>query len=375
MDSEERQELAIKLMDDFARRTGISSGGEDNQRYLWTDAFAVQAFFGLYHLTGEEDQLKRALKLIDLVHNTLGKFRPDDPREGWISGLSEKEGKSHPTIGGLRIGKKMAERKAGETFNARLEWERDGQYFHYLTRWMSALLQAQIETNEEKYALWAAELAGVAGKFIDDERGEKRMYWKMSTDLSRPLVDSMGAHDPLEGAIMAQLAKTYSVKHAGDLDNVIHKLENICIGRDWVTSDPLGIGGLLLNVPRSSALDQNDLPAELQADKLFRDALQGLRNYNNRYDPKNPAHQRLAFRECGLTLGCRVVDGLIDDGSIPKKGIEEQMDLVAHLENFWSKKESRGSASWLDHLDINAVTLASSLIANDYPEAFAGKKA
>jgi hypothetical protein len=34
----------------------------------------------------------------------------------------------------LRIGKQLAERRPGERFDERLEWERDGQYFHYLTR-------------------------------------------------------------------------------------------------------------------------------------------------------------------------------------------------------------------------------------------------
>lgn len=29
----------------------------------------------------------------------------------------------------------------------------------------------------------------------------KRMYWKMSVDLSRPQVPSMGHHDPLDGYI------------------------------------------------------------------------------------------------------------------------------------------------------------------------------
>jgi hypothetical protein len=43
-------------------------------------------------------------------------------------------GAAHPTRGGLRIGKKLPERRPGEAFQERLEWERDGQYFHYLTK-------------------------------------------------------------------------------------------------------------------------------------------------------------------------------------------------------------------------------------------------
>jgi hypothetical protein len=48
-----------------------------------------------------------AVRLVDQVHHVLGRHRDDDPRSGWISGLSEKEGELHPNIGGLRIGKEL----------------------------------------------------------------------------------------------------------------------------------------------------------------------------------------------------------------------------------------------------------------------------
>lgn len=51
----EKLERTRELMDDFARRTGLT-GDEGNieQRYLWTDAFAVQTFFGLAHTSGDQ---------------------------------------------------------------------------------------------------------------------------------------------------------------------------------------------------------------------------------------------------------------------------------------------------------------------------------
>ena len=58
---------AKQLMDDFAARTGIT-GGDTSQRYLWTDAFAVQSFFGLSHALDSEEYKQKALQLIDLVH-------------------------------------------------------------------------------------------------------------------------------------------------------------------------------------------------------------------------------------------------------------------------------------------------------------------
>ena len=65
--------------------------------------------------------------LIDHVHRGLGRYRSDDVRQGWISGLDEQAGHHHPTKGGLRIGKPLKERQLGEPINERLEWDRDGQ--------------------------------------------------------------------------------------------------------------------------------------------------------------------------------------------------------------------------------------------------------
>src|SRR5438132_1416877 len=129
----EPHDEAARLMAAFAERTGVGSA-RPQQRYLWTDAFAVCNFLGL----GRPDL---ALSLVDGVHHTLGRHRPDDARRGWLSGLPEPEGEAHPTKGGLRIGKKLPERTASERYDDALEWDRDGQYFHYLTQWMHALDQ------------------------------------------------------------------------------------------------------------------------------------------------------------------------------------------------------------------------------------------
>ena len=131
----DRVQEAARLMSGFAERTGLASDGPQ-ERYLWTDAFAVGNLLGLSRITGEPLYRKLALRLIDRVHHTLGRHRADDPRCGWISGLGESEGEAHPTRGGLRIGKKLRERRPAEPFDEDLEWERDGQYFHYLTKWM-----------------------------------------------------------------------------------------------------------------------------------------------------------------------------------------------------------------------------------------------
>src|SRR5680860_761133 len=181
----EKLKAAQKLMDNFSFRTGVvADEGDIEQRYLWTDAFAVQTFFGLAHLFRDKSYKDKAIKLIDTVHAHLGRYHPDDSRKGWISGLSEEEGQKHPTAGGLRIGKKMPERGENEPYNDRLEWERDGQYFHYITRWVNALLGANQETGNPQYGVWAAELLQASENFVDKSDGRIRMYWKMSIDLS-----------------------------------------------------------------------------------------------------------------------------------------------------------------------------------------------
>lgn len=144
----------------------------------------------------------------------LGRYRSEDRRSGWISGYDEEAGGHHPTAGGLRIGKPLQERGAGEPFDERCEWDRDGQYFHYLTKWIHALCQTAFVTGDSEYARWAVELGtgafeGFVHRSGDDVEG---LYWKLSTDLSRPLVDTMGLFDALDGFITFREAQHTAAK-------------------------------------------------------------------------------------------------------------------------------------------------------------------
>ena len=72
----------------------------------------------------------------------------------------------------------------------------------------------------------------------------------MSIDLSRPLVGSMGHHDPLDGFITYNQLQMCAADDLGDspypgLNEEITDMANICKGKSWVTDDPLGIGGIL----------------------------------------------------------------------------------------------------------------------------------
>ncbi len=371
------------IMTEFADVTGLSTAQKVPRRYLWTDAFAVCNFLELYRQTGEEKYKDLALRLVDQVHNILGRHREDDPRTGWISGLDEQEGEMHPTKGGLRIGKKINERKPADPYDERLEWDRDGQYYHYLTKWMHALNCVTRVTGDSTYNMWAIELAKTAHArftYVPSSGVQKRMYWKMSIELLYPLVASMGHHDPLDGFItynqLQATAAKDSKKPMLDLNAEIADMAEICKGKDWATDDPLGIGGLLGDAYKLVQLiiEENFEPAGLMED-LLNSSLLGLESYTRNNSLKLPADYRLAFRELGLAIGLRAVEkvqGLIEENRdlFYKKHrrhlrIEPLMRytyLIEIIEKFWLERKNREASTWTEHRDINMVMLATSLV-------------
>jgi len=379
MRESEKLLLAKEIMNDFAYQTGISSDREQ-RRYLWTDAFAVCNFLGIYRLTGDEEYRRLALNLIYKVHHVLGKHRKDDLRKGWISGLDEDEGEKHPTIGGLRIGKELPERKPGEPYDEFLEWYRDGQYYHYLTKWMHALNKASRETGDLTYNLWAIELAKKAHEAFVYEpfpNAPKRIYWKMSIDLSRPLITSMGQHDPLDGLLTYKELQATSPKDPKwpSLEGEIADIEKICEGMDWVTEDPLGVGELLSNTYKAMQLvSMGHLELKASLANLLESSKESLKAL--RIDQfRLPASSRLAFRELGLSIGLKAVkemgklaceaQDLFDDRI--RQEVESILDytpLSEKIEDFWLR--NRETASWKEHEDINMVMLATSLAPSGY---------
>jgi hypothetical protein len=382
--------MVRELMDEFTILTGLSPTRKlPPRRYLWTDAFAVCNFLGLSRHTGDEQYTHLALRLVDQVHTMLGQHREDDPRSGWISGLDEKEGEMHPTKGGLRIGKEMNERRPDDPFDERMEWDRDGQYYHYLTKWMHALNRVSRVTGVSTYNRWAIELAKTAhARFTYVPSffgGPKRMYWKMSIDLSHPLVPSMGHHDPLDGFItynqlQATAAQESEKSTWPDLTTEIADMATMCEGKNWVTNDPLGIGGLLSDAFRVGQLivSGHFLHTDL-LETLLDSSLQGLGSYVRESPLKLPAKYRLAFRELGLSLGLQAVErlkGLIAQNpglfhNVPplNSHLERLMwyaPLREEIEMFWVTYTHRGTNSWTEHRDINMVMLATSLAPDGY---------
>jgi len=364
--------LAAELMLRFAARTGVT-GAARPQRYLWTDAFAVCNFLGLAReRTGPFAAL--AADLVEQVHYVLGRHRDDDSRRGWISGLGEAAGATHPTRGGLRIGKPLPERGAGQPPDPELEWERDGQYFHYLTRWMHALDQFARASGRPEANRWACELAQAAqaGFLHAGVDGQPRLVWKMSIDLSRPQVASMGQHDPLDGLVTYRQLQAHrdSAGDAPDLSAEIDDMGRIARGGDWRTDDPLGLGGLLVDAWWLTQLPP--APAGPQPAELLAAALPGLAAYLQRQPLEQPPTRRLAFRELGLAIGLHAVARMRALPALPAP-LREALDtlapvvpLAAAIEDCWCTPAHRQAESWLAHHDINGVMLATSLLPDGY---------
>jgi hypothetical protein len=245
---------------------------------------------------------------------------------------------------------------------------------------MHALDRVTRVTGEFVYNGWAIELARIShARFVyaPSSGREKRMYWKMSTDLSYPLVRSMGLHDPLDGLITyTQLAATAAgdQKGSAQLQTEIADMAGMCKGRSWATDDPLGIGGLLSDAFRVAQLMTSGyfsrsglLVALLESSLLSLETL-------DQDQMKLPANHRLAFRELGLSIGLRALQGLWDligknrarfreehDLDDRIRALREYERLAETIENFWLRPEHRQREPWMAHRHINMVMLAAGI--------------
>jgi hypothetical protein len=144
------------------------------------------------------------------------------------------------------------------------------------------------------------------------------LYWKMSIDLTRALVPSMGAHDPLEGLIEAVSL---------GLEREAHQLAGLCANRPWVTDDPLGAGALLVGALRLERLVADGRPA--------------------------------------LALGLQAVARMGGE----MKDLKPLVPMADDLAAFWLAPANQASPAWSEHGDISAVMLAACLA----PEGVLGR--
>ena len=195
------------------------------------------------------------------------------------------------------------------------------------------------------------------------------MAWKMSVDLRRPLVPSMGQHDPLDGLITGVQLRATAAKLGGtaqgpDLEAVLADFAELIDAGAWTTADPLGIGGLLTDACR---IQQLSLTNEDLLQAVLYAALSGLRRYETG-ELEMPARRRLAFRELGLAIGLEALAHLEPSAGtrVSLEGLKRFVPLGAAIEAFWLVPEHRTSAAFTAHRDINEVMLATRLV----PEGF-----
>ena len=215
------------------------------------------------------------------------------------------------------------------------------------------------------------------------------MVWKMSIDLSRAQVPSMGKHDPLDGYITSlQLTATAAALPVPDtgpkLARETGEYARMIRDGDWTTDDPLGLGGLLIDAFRVQQLLYQGVTMEpLLLENLLDAAITGLHFYARSDELWQPARFRLAFRELGLAIGLQAVErmqhALASQGQhdAEKPGERARLDTLMRytglrddIEAFWRTPEHQHNDTWAEHRDINEVMLASSLAPDGLLELF-----
>lgn len=278
----------------------------------------------LYYAGNQKDGqlLDCADTLIDDVHNTLGRYRNSDVRLG-------KATDQHPLLGGLRIGKE----DVGD----------DGQYFHYLTKWMFALNRMSIARRDERYNRWAVELAEtVHPRFLSSTPHDGQcLWWKLDVDLTAPLVGSQGNLDPFDGLVTYKILLARSTNKMV-LQQPIHDLEKI-VERKYATfssADELDLGEALWLTTWA--------PNEPWSGKIANRCVAAIENLFRQGRFERGPRGRLLFREMGLIIGIQCA---IDVANRP-----EWDQRVRRLHRFWEDKILERDA------DISPIMYANSLL-------------
>ena len=208
----------------------------------------------------------------------------------------------------------------------------------------------------------------------------------MSIDLKRPLVSSMGQHDPLDGYITyVQLRSTAAglsrASGGPELKDETREVQAMIVADDLATADPLELGGLLIDAYRvEQLLQQGGMAEPLLLETLLAASLAGLQYYAASGELQLPAEHRLAFRELGLAIGLHAVrlmgeavnrdpiqPSFMTDGvRLRLRKLMQYVPVGERIVSFWRTPEHRRSLTWSEHRDINEVMLATSL----EPEGF-----
>ncbi|KAJ5183513.1 hypothetical protein N7492_001129 [Penicillium capsulatum] len=341
----------------------LKSGGHRG-RYLWTDAFGVINLLTMhkeYCRAGEDNfnddrYLIMAGRLVETVHDVLGWTRDGRSR---LPGATD----TNPLGGGLRIGK--TEEHGSDC---------DGQYHHYLTVWMFALNRMARASGDMNYNRQAVDLARAIHPkfFVDPTARRPRMVWKMSIDLSAPLVTSEGNLDPIDGYVVFRLLQA-TAQEAGDGDVLAQEIDDYRRvmerkGEHFVSSDPLDLGMTLWTAHWFSERESWAANLEIRCFEQL---------YNlfeiNQYLLRNIKY-RLAFREFGTCLGaqCQAEHSTEKERGVDLKAWSDS--IVAAWDPYMELSISEGLTPE-DLRPITRVMYASALIPGAFCSGYFGPEA
>eukprot|EP00923_Selenidium_pygospionis_P013090 GHVN01022611.1.p1 GENE.GHVN01022611.1~~GHVN01022611.1.p1 ORF type:complete len:463 (+),score=79.89 GHVN01022611.1:151-1389(+) len=393
-------ELSVQVMMIFAHTTGLIPPDENKQRvrYLWTDAWAVINCVGLSRMARHYGENKSSDKMLRLGASTIAKTQQVLGSHRRAQFPNDSDNRSGPlTNGGMRIGKAYSEDLKVDPHDDPFSYDRDGQYFHYLTKWLNALCLFADETNDASLAELAVRTANqILPSFHHVTRdGSNMLYWKMSIDLTHPTVRSMGAHDAVDGLIAylqvkatadrfqldGHLTATDHLTATGHLSQHINLLSKVIDDQNVLCrsprgSDSLEAGGLLINAVHLSAmmrcdssLDQGDLLV-----RLLRHSLPIVKGCHREMCERPIGLQRrLPFRDFGLSTGLKGVVALHENenNSLNMKKSGQVWQLVDEIlaagvpvlkeMESWNMSHLQTLASWRDHEQITNVMYASHL--------------
>lgn len=311
-----------------AEEAGLCSNGQ--RRYLWTDAFGVLAFLSIadaYEREGKHEEAEKytqaANSLIDIVHRCLGTPRSNKEVD------SMREDDLSPTgYVGLRIGK-VDSRKVTD-YGMRY----DGQYWHYIDKWLLALARAGRIDDGVRIAKSCFPFFFDAG---DGSGWGGGIRWKLSVDATAPppLQRARESDDSLVALIIFSLLENARSGNSPSLTDEVRMLKLSLKGyRPRVTDDPLGWGlesmydQFIEGHPRQQAL------ASLQSSAL------------------HPSHLSLPFRLYGAIIGARIGGEQVASPRIVDKLMEMSIEYEANA-------AARGNE---EHSSINRVMLAMTLL-------------
>ena len=278
---------AIKELLDFMKRERIWPNG---LRYLWTDAHGLCNLLTLYHVTGDTSYINQSEQLIADVYRILGRKK------------------------GLRIGE---------------EPDRDGQYFHYLTKWIYALNEfGKIKPEYHEKAVQLVK--DIHPHFFKKGRG---VIWKMMEDLSSPYPGyGLGGLDFYDGYVVYKLVDEVALSNEmSDMFSFVQKdYRHFSCTQDLGLGETLWMTHYFQDEPWAQILRERSVK---QLDDMWIQKSDG-----KGFFCRHPASRKVkfAFTNYGVSVGCQAV------GIWPER--------VNALNNYFKEYKSG------DEYDTNSIT-------------------